>query len=79
MISELMNSNVEIICEKDRVRPEKSEVQRLFGDNSLLKSLTDWKPEYGELDGFKKGLQITIDWFIQPGNLIFYKPNAHIL
>ena len=39
LIAELMNKNVEIICENDRLRPEMSEVQRLYGDNKKLKKL----------------------------------------
>ena len=79
LIAELMNKNVEIICENDRLRPEMSEVQRLYGDNKKLKNLTKWNPNYGGIDGFKKGLKITIDWFSISENLKFYKPNQYTI
>ena len=52
-----MNSNIEIISDDDRTRPDKSEVNRLFGDNTLLKRLTSWEAKYAGLDGFKKGIR----------------------
>ena len=58
-----MNSDKKIICEKERLRPENSEVNRLFGDNSLLLELTDWDPKYNGIEGFTKGMVKTIDWF----------------
>ncbi len=79
LIAELMNKNVEIICENDRLRPEMSEVQRLYGDNTKLKKLTNWNPDFGGIDGFKKGLKITIDWFTVSENLKFYKPNQYTI
>ena len=76
LISELMNADINIIEDKSRLRPKDSEVERLYGDNSLLKKLTNWKPEYGNLSGFKKGLEITIDWFQNKENLKLYKPET---
>ena len=49
LISELMNIDINIIEEKSRLRPKDSEVERLFGDNTLLKKLTDWKPIYMQI------------------------------
>ncbi len=63
LIKKLMNSDKKIICEKERLRPENSEVNRLFGDNSLLLELTDWDPKYNGIEGFTKGMVKTIDWF----------------
>ncbi len=73
LIKELMNSDKKIICDDKRLRPENSEVNRLFGDNSLLLKLTDWSPEYIGVDGFKKGLIKTIDWLIENKNHIGYQ------
>ena len=67
-----MDIEITIKSEENRLRPENSEVERLFGDNSLLKKLTNWRPEFGDLEGFKKGLRITIDWFTNPSNLARY-------
>ncbi len=77
LISEIMNQKVEIISDENRKRPTNSEVYRLFGDNKLLKSLTEWNSEYSGLSGFKKGLKITIDWFSDKENLKLYKPDNY--
>ena len=63
LIKEIMNSNIKISCNEERIRPKDSEVNRLFGDNKLLKKLTSWEAKYGDIDGFKRGLEKTIDWF----------------
>ena len=72
LIKELMKSDIEIVKDKDRIRPEKSEVFRLVCDNSLIKELTDYKPQVSIEEGLKK----TIDWFANPKNLNTVK--AHI-
>lgn len=53
-----INPKARIILDEDRVRPEKSEVERLLGDNSRLKKLTSWEQRFG----FKKGISLTIDF-----------------
>ena len=75
LISKLMNVEIEIESEEERVRPTSSEVNRLFGSNEKILSLTDWKPSFQGLDGFKKGLGISIEWFTNPENLKLYKSN----
>ena len=75
LISKLMNVELEIESEEERVRPISSEVNRLYGTNEKILSLTDWRPSFQGLDGFKKGLQITIEWFTNPENLKLYKSN----
>ena len=79
LIAEVMNSDVEVIKDKDRMRPETSEVNRLFGDNKYIKSLTDWEPQFDGINGFKRGLEITSDWFSDPNNLSKYKSNSFII
>lgn len=54
----LINPNCRIICDEQRLRPEKSEVNRLLGDNTKIKSLTDWSPRYT----LKQGLSETISF-----------------
>ena len=79
MIAEIMNVEIEIISDDNRTRPADSEVSRLYGDNNLLKKLTDWEPNFTGIDGFKRGLKITIDWFSKKENLKFYKTNLYTI
>ena len=77
LISEVMNADIEIKCDEKRLRPKGSEVNRLFGDNSRLKNATTWEPKYSGLNGFKKGLEITAEWFSKSQNLIFYSRDGY--
>ena len=77
LIAELMNVNIEILSDEIRFRPENSEVNRLFGDNSLLKDLTSWEPEFNGIEGFRKGLNKTIQWFLNLDNLRYYRPQEY--
>ena len=72
-----MNSSIEIVSEDARMRPVESEVNRLYGDNSLLKEIADWEPIYSGIDGFRSGLKLTADWFSNPENLLRYKTNIY--
>lgn len=71
LIVELTGEDVEIITDEKRVRPDKSEVNRLWCDNKKIKTLTDWTPQYT----LEAGLTETIDWF--RNNLKFYKPEIY--
>jgi len=73
LIKEIMGSNVEFLTDEERLRPEKSEVFRLWCDNSKINSLTGFKPEFSIRDG----LQTTIDWFSKAENLSRYKANIY--
>ena len=75
LIAELMDSKIEIEHEEKRIRPMNSEVKRLYGCNKKIKKLTNWNPSYQNLDGFKKGLEITIKWFSEKNNFKRYKYN----
>lgn len=73
LIRELMGSNVEFLSDTRRLRPEKSEVFRLWGDNTLIRDLTGFEPAYD----IRRGLQATIDWFTRPANLAKYKAGIY--
>lgn len=77
LISELMGSDIQIIEDASRIRPVNSEVERLWADHNKALRLTDWKPEYHGLAGFKRGLAETIEWFLQHDNTIQYKPTLY--
>jgi len=79
LIASLMNSDLPLVSDVNRTRPEKSEVNRLFGDNSLLKELTGWKPKFSGIEGFKRGLTKTIEWFQDEKNLAKYRPNEYLI
>lgn len=66
-----INPSAKIITDIMRVRPKNSEVERLWGDNSKIKILTDWKPKYT----FDQGISETIEWFRK--NLDKYKPDIY--
>lgn len=77
LIAEVMNVEIEIETDEIRLRPEKSEVNRLWADNTKAKKLIGWKPKYGEREGFKRGLLETIDWFTNNDNLKKYKADVY--
>jgi len=78
-IAEVMNTEIEILTDDQRLRPDKSEVERLWADNSKAHELLDWAPEYGGLDGFRRGLVETVQWFTDPANLERYKVDQYNL
>jgi dTDP-glucose 4,6-dehydratase len=78
-IANVIGKEINIITEDKRLRPIKSEVERLFADNKKAKQLIGWQPEFGDLDGFKRGLQQTVEWFSNPQNLSNYKSNIYNL
>jgi dTDP-glucose 4,6-dehydratase len=79
LIAEAMNVEIEIIIDEVRLRPENSEVERLWADNTKAKQLFCWQPNYGGREGFKRGLAETAAWFAQPGNLRGYKSDIYNL
>ena len=73
LIKHLMASDVEFLVDEQRLRPENSEVQRLWCDNTKLKALTGYTPQIS----IEEGLHRTIDWFCQPDNLKKYKADIY--
>ncbi len=72
-IARLMNRQVEWVVDPARIRPGKSEVFRLCGDNTLITSLTSWRPR----NTLEQGLAKTIEWFCDPSNLSKYKHDIY--
>jgi len=73
MIREIMGSEVQFITDEQRLRPEKSEVFRLWCDISKIEKLTGFKPSYT----IKQGLEKTIQWLMRPQNLAKYKADIY--
>ena len=69
-----MKKDLPIKTEDKRLRPEKSEVNRLFCDNQKIIKSTKWSPEYT----LEKGLEETITWFSEPSNLAKYKSTYQV-
>lgn len=68
-----INTNAQIVTDQQRLRPEKSEVFRLFGSNEKIKKYTSWKQKFS----LEQGLDETISWFREPENLARYKSNIY--
>ena len=73
LIAEKMNVKIDIASDAERMRPANSEVERLWADNSKVKELFGWSPKYAGRDGLARGLQETINWFVEPENLKHFK------
>lgn len=73
MIAKILNSDIKFIEDEQRLRPQGSEVFRLWGDNSKIKHLTGFSPKYD----IEKGLTETIEWFKKPENLRKYKTGIY--
>jgi len=73
LIKELMGEEVEFVVDQQRLRPEKSEVFRLWCDNSMIHGLTGFKPQVD----IREGLRKTIDWIVQPQHLSAYKAEIY--
>lgn len=66
-----INPKARIVCDEQRLRPEKSEVNRLLGSNAKIRELTGWQPRYS----FSEGISETIDWI--RANQQYYKPEIY--
>jgi NAD dependent epimerase/dehydratase len=79
LIAETMGVQVELISDEVRMRPEISEVERLWADNNKANQIFGWQPTYGGHNGFKRGLEETIEWFTKSHNLRLYKTEVYNL
>lgn len=72
-IADIMGCDIRFEVDPERLRPSKSEVRRLCGDNSLITSLTSWRPAHT----LRQGLEKTVEWFSNPMNLAKYKAGIY--
>jgi len=77
MIKQVTNSTASIVTDDQRIRPAKSEVERLWADNSKALRLLDWSPQYAGKEGLLKGLKETVEWFSDKDNLKSYKSDIY--
>lgn len=73
LIKDIMHSDVRFITDEQRIRPENSEVFRLWCDNSKIKNLTGFEPK----NSIREGLEKTVEWFTKQENLAKYKPGLY--
>ena len=76
-IGDIMSKQIRIKKDSKRIRPKRSEVNRLFASNKKAKKILNWKPKYQGIKGFKIGLISTIKWFSDKKNLKRYKSNIY--
>jgi len=77
LIAEILQTDIEVMEDTQRLRPAKSEVERLWADNSKAHSYLGWSPNFAGLDGFRKGLEATVAWFSEKKNLANYKTGIY--
>tara|TARA_B110000116_G_C16735566_1_gene535878 strand:- start:173 stop:1168 length:996 start_codon:yes stop_codon:yes gene_type:complete len=77
LIAEVMQKEIEIKQAEERLRPKNSEVERLFSSNKKAKALLNWEPEYQGLEGLRRGLEETINWFSIEENIKLYKSDIY--
>lgn len=73
LLIEMTGSRAKLVADEQRIRPERSEVERLLGSARLLEELTGWKPS----TVLRDGLAATIEWFRKPENLNRYRPDVY--
>lgn len=73
LVASVMNRRVSVVSKAERMRPEKSEVERLLADASKAKRIANWSPVFAERDGLRRGLSLTAEWFSKPENLARYR------
>lgn len=77
LIAEVMGVEIEVVSDKERMRPSDSEVERLYAGVDKARSLFGWAPEHGGRSGFALGISKTVEWFQDPTNLTFYKTGQY--
>lgn len=77
LIADIMGAKITIKQDKERLRPDDSEVDRLLADTTKAKNLIGWSPAYAGKDGLRRGLEETIKWFCDPAHLCFYKSDIY--
>ncbi len=77
IIAQVMEVQIDLEIDEQRVRPSKSEVERLWSSNEKARQLLRWTPRYVGADGFRRGILETVEWFSDPSQLATYKAHAY--
>jgi NAD dependent epimerase/dehydratase len=77
LIAEVMDADISVELDENRVRPSASEVDRLCAANDKARRLFGWSPEFAGRDGLRQGLARTVAWFKEPRNLARYRPETY--
>jgi len=77
VVMDVLGKKLEIETDGARLRPDASEVERLWADNSLAGELLGWSPSFGGRDGFRLGIEKTVEWFRDPENMSRYDPACY--
>ncbi len=77
IIADIMGAEIEIVTDVERLRPSKSEVERLWADTAKAARLLNHQQKYAGIDGLRRGLEETVEWFSRPENLKAYKANIY--
>ena len=73
LIKDILGVSTNFVVDNERLRPERSEVDRLLGDGALMEELTGWKPSVG----LSEGIELTAKWFGDKQNMALYKPDIY--
>lgn len=79
LIAKITGKKIKFTTQKERMRPPKSEVERLVASNKKAKKILNWEPHYKSYNGLKKGLTETIAWFSKEENLKHYKTGKYLV
>jgi NAD dependent epimerase/dehydratase len=77
LIADVMQADVRFVTDQSRMRPERSEVERLWADNRKARELFGWQPAHGGPGGLRRGLAATVEWFTNPVNLRRYRADRY--
>jgi nucleoside-diphosphate-sugar epimerase len=77
LIADIMEKPIVITEDVTRLRPEKSEVERLLSDNRKALKLLGWSPQLAGRDGLRVGLMRSVEWFLNSANLLRYRADIY--
>lgn len=77
LIAGVMGQSINIVCDEERLRPNSSEVERLWASNEKARRFLDWSPEFAGRNGLKQGIEKTVEWFTDLDNVRMYKAGIY--